>query len=125
MHNPQFLSAAEFAAQTFAQETFVTDPLMPTGGVMMIHGHPGLGKTQVALALALAVAKGEKWLGEYPCQAASVVFLQADMPPQLFQQRVQRIPDIASYDRLHFLTVEDMDILEVRPGSVEALQKLD
>ncbi len=58
------------------------NPIIPEKGLVMLYAPRGVGKTYVALTIALAVATGEtmfngKWKAEQP---AKVLFVDGEMP---------------------------------------------
>lgn len=67
---------------------YAVDPLLPAGGIGLIHGKGGHGKTQFAFALMNAITTGDLFLGRYQCQEGKVLYLQFDMPITLFQERL-------------------------------------
>lgn len=79
------------ALPDFLEEDFeflyTIDPILTVGGIGLVHGKGGHGKTQWAFSLADAVASGEPFLGRFPVREGKVLYLQCDMPPQLFQER--------------------------------------
>lgn len=66
---------------------YTIDPILTVGGIGLVHGKGGHGKTQWAFSLADAIASGEPFLGKFPVREGKVLYLQCDMPPQLFQER--------------------------------------
>lgn len=76
-------------AHKFSRPLYLCEPILPSGGRAMLHGQPGLGKTQLALTLAIAVAQGEDFLG-FPCHQGPAAFFQLDTPEELFQDRLRR-----------------------------------
>jgi hypothetical protein len=53
----------ELLAETEEECAWVVDGLLPAGGLSLIAGKPKAGKSTAARCLALAVARGEPWLG--------------------------------------------------------------
>lgn len=54
------------------------DPLVPWGGMFVLHGPRASGKTQLALALAVAAAQGGLLLGRWRATPARVLFIECD-----------------------------------------------
>ena len=79
----------ELLAHRFSRPLYLCEPILPSGGRALLHGQPGLGKTQLALTLAIAVAQGEDFLG-FPCEPGPAAFFQFDMPKELFQDRLRK-----------------------------------
>lgn len=102
---PQGLHTARFAAPLF-----LVEPIIPFGGIVVLHGPKTAGKTQFALTLGIAVAHGRTFLHEYTCRKGPVVFLEADMTIQTLQARVQNAPDTQV---LHFLHADPFDVVRL------------
>lgn len=69
----------------------ILTPCLPTQGLCMIHAPRGVGKTFVALNIAIAVASGSsflKWTAEKP---RGVLYLDGEMPAVTIQERLNRI----------------------------------
>lgn len=65
--------------------------LIPLAGVSMLAGLPGTGKSFLALALARAVLTGGEYLGRAVRQFKTVLYLDAENPLQLAQDRTERL----------------------------------
>ena len=73
------------------QETvWLIDRLIPSGCVVLFSGREGTMKTWLALDWARAVAEGTNWLSR-PCEAGGVLYLDAEMPKDLFLSRLHGI----------------------------------
>ena len=70
--------------------TYIVDPILPAGGVGLIHGKAGHGKSQWVLSLVNAITSGTPFLGRYPTKKGKVLYIQADMPENLFNERLQK-----------------------------------
>lgn len=80
-------SDSEFLQKQFPDDLFLCEPCIPLGGDVLLHGKRALGKTQLALTLAISVMEGSKWLGVFPCVKGNVAYIQVDMPKKLQQDR--------------------------------------
>lgn len=60
-----------------ASPRFIIDPLIPEGRLILLAGDPKCGKTALATAIALAVAKGEPFAG-MPVQQGGVLWLSCE-----------------------------------------------
>jgi hypothetical protein len=59
----RILWGADYLALPRAPETWLVEPLLPSGGSLLLYGDPKVGKSFAALQLAEALATGEDWLG--------------------------------------------------------------
>lgn len=85
--------------------TYQIDPLLPVGGVGLIHGKGGHGKTQWAFALMNDVSSGRPFLNRYPTREGGVLYLQFDMPETLFQERLRKaLPAFNTPERIHIIS---------------------
>src|ERR1051325_9049035 len=104
----------ELHSAVFPEPLFLVDSLIPMGGLVMLHGPKTAGKTQLALTLGVAVATGTPFLGEYSCTKGRVLFVEADMPRKMLQDRVAQAPETKS---LCFLHSEAFDVVSLSVSS--------
>lgn len=128
------LCSLEFLDLEFPEREYVCHPILQTQGVAFMHAWRGLGKTQVGIGIALAVATGTAFLKFHAPKPRRVLYIDGEMPGPLLQMRIKealrRIPGNAtiSPDYLRVLTPdmqEDglMPNLSTREGQaqIEAL----
>jgi RecA-family ATPase len=84
----KIVSGAEYLALPSSPETWLIDPLLPSGGACLLYGDPKVGKSYAALQLAGAISSGSDWLG-FPTRPAKVVYLQLDTPRNIWQTRLK------------------------------------
>lgn len=70
-----FTSPAEMEAVARTRPEELISGFVPSGGVMVLAGAPGTGKSFVALSWAAAIAEGSQWLGHKVRQAPVVYVL--------------------------------------------------
>jgi putative DNA primase/helicase len=75
---------------------FVLAPWLPSQGLALLYAMRGVGKTQVALGIAHAVASGGQFLKWHAPKARKVLFLDGEMPLIAMQERMARIVRTAS-----------------------------
>jgi RecA-family ATPase len=100
-----FISGAEYLAMPRPAETFLIEPLLPQGGSMVIWADPKVGKSYMALQLAIAVAGGQggEWLGFPVKQTGPVAYLQLDTPSGLWVHRLKELERNGEpVSRIHF-----------------------
>lgn len=94
---------------------YLIDPLLEVGGILLLHGPPTAGKTQLAMTLAGSIATGVPFLGRYPVQQGLVLFVQADMATELLKERLDRVEWLRNAP-IAFLTCENtFDVLQPPP----------
>ena len=59
----QIISLAALLAEEDEAEPWLVDHLLTQGGLSLLNGKPGAGKTTFARDMALSVAQGKRWLG--------------------------------------------------------------
>jgi hypothetical protein len=67
----------DFLAEPDEGINYLVDGVIPSGGVALLAAKPKVGKTTTARDLALAVARGGRWLG-YQCTAGTVWYFQLE-----------------------------------------------
>lgn len=80
-------TAAELMAATFPDPRFAVDGLIPEGLTFMC-GAPKLGKSWLALGLAIAVASGGKAVGTIDVEPGPVLYLALEDSPRRLQSRL-------------------------------------
>jgi RecA-family ATPase len=96
-------TAAELAAMDLPEPRFACAGLVMEG-LSFLAGAPKLGKSWLALQLAVAVAFGDDWLGE-KCEKGAVLYLALEDSKRRLQSRLQKILDHRIYPpTLHMAT---------------------
>ena len=86
MTDYQFIHWLDYIALPDQEETWVVEPLVPSGGWFCIYGKPKTGKSLLALNMAIAVSTGRKeWLGFPIHRHGPVAYFQADNPRSLWR----------------------------------------
>jgi hypothetical protein len=80
----------ELLAQPFPEPRFAVDGLLPEGLAFMA-GAPKLGKSWMALGLAIAVASGGRALGSVAVKAGEVLYLALEDSPRRLQSRLRTL----------------------------------
>lgn len=68
---------------------FILGPILQQQGLAMIHAPRGIGKTHVALGIALAVATGGMFLRWIAPEPRRVLYLDGEMPASAMQSRIK------------------------------------
>jgi len=75
-------------------------PVIPTHGVAMISGQKGVGKTFVAMSIAMAVASGRDLFGWECTKPQRVMYMDPELTVSTLQLRLKMIADSLSLDRM-------------------------
>jgi RecA-family ATPase len=67
--------------------------LLRRGETMSLIAPYDTGKSWMAIDLALAVATGDKWLGDMPCEAGRVLFIDSELHAETFAQRMRTVAE--------------------------------
>lgn len=87
-----------FLGMTFPPREMVLAPWLSVGGLVMIHAYRGVGKTQVGLSSAYAVASGGTFLKWKAPQPRKVLVIDGEMPAATLQERLARIAAAAALE---------------------------
>jgi hypothetical protein len=88
----------DFLTAELGGSLWIVEGLVPGGGVTFLFGPAGLGKSLLAWELATAVARGEPFLGRFGVCGGPVFYLNAEMPPPAFQERLRRVNRLRPFD---------------------------
>lgn len=104
--------------------------LLVAGGLAIIYGKPGIGKTWHALELSKSIARGEPWLGTpTAAEGARVAFMELELDGYTLQQRARAL-GVGTRERDRNLVVVARPLLRgavdlfAGRGDVEALREL-
>lgn len=78
----------DFLALNIPPRQFLLKPILPQQGLAMLYGPRGLGKTQLSVGIAVAIASGAKFLKWSAPQAAEVLLIDGEMPGAAMQSRL-------------------------------------
>ena len=83
------LSLSELVSMTFPESKWTVKGLISEGGINCISGKPKSGKSFLCLHLAISVASGTKFLGEFDVQQGAALLVTKEDPMRLIKERVQ------------------------------------
>lgn len=86
--------------------------ILPERGVLILGGQPKTGKSLVSMNIAMAIAKGDKWLDFDVAQERKVLILQAENSYFNMRRRVKCMVDQQSLTR-GMLTISDPASLKI------------
>jgi hypothetical protein len=84
----QALGAASMLQISASQRPALLVPLLPEGGLMLVHGPRGVGRSHVLVGCAAALAAGDWFLGWRARRAADVLFLSGAAPAAMLGARL-------------------------------------
>jgi len=95
---PRVFTLAEYLQVKFPTREQIIEPIFPRQGLGMIHAWRGLGKTYLALAMALAAAAGKPLLKWRVARPWKVLFVDGEMPGALLQERLAKLGRVVAAD---------------------------
>jgi AAA domain-containing protein len=112
-----------FMAKQFEQPPMLVDPIIPWGGMFVIHGPRAAGKSQLALELMSAVANGRRFLDVWECRVARVLLVEIDMTPPILQERLRLLNGrFPSSVPISILTADgSINIVQLHPTDTQGL----
>lgn len=120
----QLWRAKSLAEAEFEDPPFLVDKIIPQGGLVLLYSKPNLGKTQLALTLASHITSGQPFLSRYPVEQGPVVFIEADMTPQIMQIRVQKASSAVSLGSTYFFLPDTVEIRSFKIRFPSALKEI-
>ena len=123
----EIFSAGELAQHEFPDDPFIVDPLMPQGGIVLLHGKRGIGKSQFALTLSHAIVNGLPLFNYFPTTASTVVFVQTDMTAKIQQLRLLKVYDRIGLENLYYTFPVPCNVAEFRANHpiVQAISSVE
>jgi len=102
----------------------IIDPWLPTASVSLVFGPPSAGKSLWMMSTAVALARGGSLFGAYACAKSRVLIVQADMPVNMVQERLQS-SGVRTTDILLWLTENrQLDILSAHRTHADEVAKI-
>lgn len=101
---PELWYGPDFVKAKIPEPPFLVKPFFPSGGLCLLHGKRGIGKSMLTMALARSVATGEPFLSMFEARKGTVVVIQLDMVESVFHDRLQTDPEFYSFEDWYTLT---------------------
>jgi hypothetical protein len=70
---------------------WLIEGILPKGGVLILTGIPGIGKSWLLMDMVLAFEQGRKWLGHFDTVQASVIVIDEENAPPLLKGRLTKM----------------------------------
>jgi hypothetical protein len=93
-HWPQPLDLRALAQRAPQRPQFIVPDWLPAGYATLLAGHGGVGKSAIALHLAVCIAKGCDFFG-LPCAQRRVLYLSCEDRERILHWRLARICALA------------------------------
>lgn len=104
---PYIMTANELADFDIPERQYVVEPFLPLESLSMVFAARGLGKTWFALSLAIAVARGAKFLSFNVPEPRKVLYIDGEMSMADLKGRITSLAD-ARTDNLNILPSEKL-----------------
>lgn len=103
---PELHYGKDFLRDTIPTPPFTVAPFFPSGGLCLLYGKRGIGKTLLSMTLTRDVAVGRPFLGRFDTSqnAGPVIYVQLDMTDKVFQERLQLTQDTFNVDNWYVVT---------------------
>jgi RecA-family ATPase len=85
------LALVDLLALDLPDARWAIDGLAPFGGIPLLTGEPGTFKTWLLLELALCVAEGRPFLGQFTTTACPVLYVDEENGEGLLQDRLMKL----------------------------------
>jgi putative DNA primase/helicase len=82
------VKAGDFLCIEIKPREMLLEPILPVQGLAMLHAKRGVGKTHIALGIAVAVASGKDFLRWKTPGPHKVLFVDGELPASVLQQWV-------------------------------------
>lgn len=116
-HHFTLIRASDIISTQEPERDWVWEGILPSGGLSLIVAKPKIGKTTLALQLAVAVSRGETFLGRKTRRAA-VIFLALEEHRDEVQKSLKKLGVTEESDEplfLHFGTAPANAMQEIEP----------
>jgi putative DNA primase/helicase len=84
------VKAGDFLRMEIKPREMLLEPILPVQGLAMIHAKRGVGKTHIALGIAVAVASGKDFLRWKAPKPRKVLFVDGELPGSVLQEWVAK-----------------------------------
>jgi RecA-family ATPase len=99
---PKFSWASQMAEYEYIQPRYLIKPFIPAATWGILYGHPDVGKTQLALSMAIGILDGGYFLGRFKCRKGRVGLIEVDTESPIMTERLQFLKKKHTWDEEDF-----------------------
>ncbi len=118
---PRWVSALELVSRHPTMRPPVIEGLLRKGETMNVVAASKVGKSWLALDLALSVASGTPWLGKHRTTPGSVLYIDNELHPETIASRVRQVAHARNLD---FRTVGPKVCFETLRGNLRDIHEM-
>lgn len=122
------VSADDLMTMEFSEDNWIVEKLVPEGGITILGGKRSCNKTWFSLGAALAITRGEPFLGNFKTIQKKVVYIDAENGRSQIKKRLKMLTDAEQFPGLDFMFFPSLKLdegneelhacLSASPGSV-------
>jgi hypothetical protein len=116
------LSVAELCRRNPELRAPVIAGLLRQGETMNVISAPKIGKSWLAMSLALSVASGRRWLGRFDVAQGEVLYIDNELHPQTW---AYRIPKVAAALGIELATVSNSLFVDTLRGRLQDIYSME
>lgn len=107
-----------FHTTTYPPTKWLVDKLIRIGGISILVGESGTGKTIASLSIAKAISEGTPWLDKYPTTQMKVLILDKENTPSDIQRLYQTM-GIRNPNIFNFFTEDEYNLIDEKGNPSE------
>jgi len=104
--------ADDFLEEDYTQ-AWISYPIMPRGGHVLLHGKRNIGKTALVMSMITGLVHGAKLYGRYQTEPCKVALVESDMPDVMLHERLWVGYHHFDYPGLMICTAPAMNMLQL------------
>lgn len=85
------ITCEELMSRRFPEDAWLVKNLIPQGCITVMAGYPGSFKTFLLMDLAICLATGNKFLGEFEVSKTKVLFIDEENGEKILQRRIKKL----------------------------------
>lgn len=101
---------ADAVSEEIPEARWIIEGMIPKGGIVMIAGDSGVGKTWFAMQLALSACLGMKFLGKFGASASGAIYVDCESGEIILRQRSKNLWRAIYHSLIQ--DIEDQDDIE-------------